>query len=140
MTIHFSPSSISFYDEKFKEDYEKADSWPEDLVVISSTEHNHFINASPNLDETLGSKDGKPAWVKIVNTLDEIILIETKWRDTELTWARDELELVQDGRGIGTEKQWRSYRNALRDYTENNSFPNNARPESPKIKNTKQEK
>ena len=50
-------------------------------------------------------------------------LEERAWRDGELTKADIELYLVQDGRGQGTVKNWRDFRNLLRDWPEHNEFP-----------------
>lgn len=48
---------------------------------------------------------------------------EKSWRDLELSRADIELNKVQDGVGIGTVAQWRSYRTALRDWPKHDRFP-----------------
>ena len=50
--------------------------------------------------------------------------IAREWRDTELARADIQLLKVQDGvTGIGTQKAWREYRCALRDWPTSDSFP-----------------
>lgn len=46
-----------------------------------------------------------------------------QWRDAELSRADVELSKVLDGMGTGTEKGWRDYRCALRDWPASESFP-----------------
>jgi hypothetical protein len=58
---------------------------------------------------------------------------ERSWRNQALKEADIELLKVQDDRGVGLVSDWRDYRNALRDWPENENFPNSEfRPISPK--------
>ena len=58
---------------------------------------------------------------------------ERSWRNQALAEADIELLKVQDDRGTGLVADWRDYRNALRDWPENENFPNSEfRPLSPK--------
>lgn len=51
------------------------------------------------------------------------IVLERSWRDSELARADIQLLKVEDGmKGIGTQKAWREYRNALRDYPASEAF------------------
>lgn len=59
---------------------------------------------------------------------------ERIWRNAELTRADIQLLKVEDGaKGIGTQKAWREYRNALRDYPVSEFFPH-TRPVAPDAK------
>ncbi len=61
---------------------------------------------------------------------------ERAWRDVELARADIELNKVQDAdpSSKGSVSDWRSYRKALRQLPENQSFPNiSARPLAPDI-------
>ena len=51
---------------------------------------------------------------------------ERIWRDSELAFADIELNKVQDGRGTGLVSDWRDYRNLLRDWPEDENFPDQA--------------
>lgn len=69
--------------------------------------------------------DSEKANLKLSNT-------ERAWRDAELNRADIELNKVQDGVGTGTVTQWREYRCALRDWPENELFPDaSKRPIAP---------
>ena len=56
------------------------------------------------------------------------------WRDAELTRADIELNKVQDGMGIGTVTQWRSYRVALRNWPTTDGWPDSTKPVAPDYK------
>ena len=57
-------------------------------------------------------------------TIDPIALSARVNRDSELARADIQLLKVQDGvTGIGTQKAWREYRNALRGWPETENFP-----------------
>ena len=56
------------------------------------------------------------------------------WRDAELTRADIELNKVQDGMGIGTVTQWRSYRVALRNWPTTDGWPESTKPAAPDYK------
>lgn len=54
-----------------------------------------------------------------------------QWRDAELARADIQMNKVQDGvTGIGTQKAWREYRIALRNWPSSKAFPE-ARPVAP---------
>lgn len=58
--------------------------------------------------------------------------VERLWRDGELKRADIELNKVQDGVGVGTVSAWRTYRCLLRDWPENEHFPDaSKRPVGP---------
>jgi hypothetical protein len=72
----------------------------------------------------------------IPHTLEKLASIERSWAVRARLEALDELERVQDGHrtGRGLVSQWRAYRNALRDYPEQEGFPDTAvapRPVAP---------
>lgn len=56
------------------------------------------------------------------------------WRDAELARADIELNKVQDGMGIGTVTQWRSYRVALRNWPTTDGWPESTKPAAPDYK------
>jgi hypothetical protein len=75
---------------------------------------------------------GKAVWIDDIlvrefrpYTLDKLALIERRWRNSELTKSDVELFRVQDGHksGKGLVSHWRTYRNDLRDYPEQEGFP-----------------
>jgi hypothetical protein len=63
-------------------------------------------------------------------------IAERLWRDSELARADIQLLKVQDGATkYGTQKAWREYRNALRDWPESEDFPSTEyRPIAPDSK------
>lgn len=61
---------------------------------------------------------------KAVNVSELLARDGRTWRDSELARADIQLLKVQDGAtGIGTQKAWREYRNALRGWPETENFP-----------------
>lgn len=68
---------------------------------------------------------------QVVNKATVLATEERSWRDTELARADIQLLKVQDGTtGLGTQKAWREYRVALRDYPSSEGFPT-VRPVAP---------
>lgn len=68
---------------------------------------------------------------QVKNKSTELAESERYWRNTELARADIQILKVQDGAtGLGTQKAWREYRNALRDWPASESFPN-VRPVAP---------
>lgn len=75
------------------------------------------------------------AWVAQGNTpepmddpdLELAVLKARTWRNAELSRADVILNRIQDGEtGLGTQKVWRAYRVALRNWPDTESFPNEA--------------
>ncbi len=65
-------------------------------------------------------------------TPEQLAAIERAWRDDELDRADIELNKVQDGMGTGTVSAWREYRCLLRNWPENEFFPDSTkRPVAP---------
>jgi hypothetical protein len=73
-------------------------------------------------------------WLKAGNTPEPLVSVEEaaataaflarEQRDTELARADIQLLKVEDGaKGLGTQKAWREYRNALRNWPETENFP-----------------
>lgn len=60
--IFFSPSVVSFYDDDFKDQYEAANNWPEDLVEIDPATRDGFVTSVP-AGKVLGVVDGTAGWV-----------------------------------------------------------------------------
>lgn len=68
---------------------------------------------------------------RVVNKTTVLAETEKSWRNAELARADIQLMKVQDGMtGLGTQKAWREYRIALRDWPASESFPN-VRPVAP---------
>ena len=66
--------------------------------------------------------------------LEDAELMEALWVKSEIDRAREELEKVQDSdpKAIGSVSDWRVYRKALRQWSENGNFPNKEfRPKAP---------
>lgn len=53
----------------------------------------------------------------------EVVGQARAWRTNELARSDIELSKVLDGMGVGTEKDWRDYRCALRSWPESPTFP-----------------
>lgn len=64
MAIFFSPATLAFYADEFRADYDKAGTWPGDVVPISDAIWQQFIQQPP-AGKTRGVVAGMPAWVDI---------------------------------------------------------------------------
>lgn len=85
---------------------------PDGLVVMTEVEVDAHLNPPP--------------------TPEQLTAIERAWRDGELARADIELNKVQDGMGTGTVSAWREYRCLLRNWPENEFFPDSTkRPAAP---------
>lgn len=68
---------------------------------------------------------------RVVNKVTVAAEAERGWRNAELARADIQLLKVQDGMtGLGTQKAWREYRIALREWPSTDLFPNE-RPVAP---------
>lgn len=58
----FSPTSLAFYADEFRDAYEAAGSWPADGVQVADETWRAFAMAAPE-GKRLGAMSGQPAWV-----------------------------------------------------------------------------
>lgn len=63
MTSFYSPSDKTIYNDAYKEDYLKAETWPEDGIEISDEDAQLFNGANQPANSTLEMVDGKLAWI-----------------------------------------------------------------------------
>ncbi|PMP51654.1 hypothetical protein [Vibrio splendidus] len=84
--MKFSPSQIAFYLPKLEATYRKNNNWPDDLIDLTDDEVATFVKLSPPEGMTLGiTESGRPCFVEVaLPTKEEMVLIETSWRDGEL--------------------------------------------------------
>lgn len=73
MSIHYSPSTNSFYHEFLKERYELTGSWPKDTRPVSDIIHREFTKNPPSDHELGPDKQGMPSWVRKQTNPDQII-------------------------------------------------------------------
>ena len=134
MRVYFSASSLAFYPEDFKKDYEKSRTWPVDTVLVSPETFDEYALQEKPIGKRLSSENGFPAWVDDTPTKLQDTANERGWRNMELGRADIELYKVQDSdnKSTGSVSDWRSYRKALRSWPEHKDFPNNRfRPKAP---------
>lgn len=78
--ILFSRSRIAFFDDCFKEGFDKAGTWPDDAVEI--TQEQYLIHSrTPPEGKMLGAdKTGLPAWVDKppLSTVEQLTMAEAK--------------------------------------------------------------
>lgn len=111
------------------------DAKPEDLVLISDEQWLSLI-----LDESNGAsivfEGGEVVSKPCLAVVDSIETTQERvWRDSELIKSDSEINKLQDSdpKSYGTIAEWRSYRKALRGWTEHSNFPNPLhRPTPPK--------
>lgn len=128
MKIFFSPSTLAFYPEAVKDDYESSNSWPDDVVEVDQETFIEFGLTPPPADKVRGSKGMNPTWVDIEtlpSSLDQLIQIEKSWRNRELVKSDIEINKLQDAdkNSISSIGIWRTYRKQLRAWPEHKNFP-----------------
>lgn len=133
--IFFSPSTLCFYPEDLIVDYKKAGELPHDVHKVPYSLYEEYaLSAAPAGNKRSSDKDGNPCWVPIIQSIESLKGMETVWVSHEMERIRAELEKVQDSdpKATGSVSDWRSYRKALRAWSESLDFPNkDKRPLSP---------
>lgn len=140
--IYYSSATKAFIPEAWKTDGTYSEcAWPSDAVHLSDEEQNIYWKKSPPEGKQLGSEDGRPAWVDLPSlTLADIASNERSWRDGALLsikWLRerhrDQQEIGGDTALSGEQfTELLFYVQALRDWPQNNKFPDQKyRPVAP---------
>src|SRR5450830_664438 len=62
--VFFSATTLAFYPEERREEYEAAEVWQGDSVQLSDDEAATYWKQWPPQGKLLGSKKGRPAWVE----------------------------------------------------------------------------
>ncbi|WPJ20652.1 tail fiber assembly protein [Pseudomonas phage vB_PF_Y1-MI] len=136
--IFYSEKVNAFFDDNFKEAYEKANSWPEDAVEVSSEIHQEFgIDQPPEGKQRCFSR-GKFKWVREVISLEDMKVSANLWRmsmlektDGIVSRHRDQLDMEEDTTLSGEEfKELLQFRKALRDWPDHRTYPK-TRPSVP---------
>ena len=125
--MFYAKSTNGFYDVAIH-----GDKIPSDAVEIAAELYTFLIEEQSSGKTITADENGYPACADPVITPEQLACIERAWRDSELDRADIGLNKVRDGMGVGTVTQWREYRCALRDWPENEFFPDSAkRPVAP---------
>lgn len=62
MAIFFSPTTLAFYADDFRADYDAAGTWPADAVAVTDAVWQQFIGTPP-AGKVRGTVNGAPGWV-----------------------------------------------------------------------------
>lgn len=120
--FYYSESTKGFYHSLVHKNI------PSDCVEISREYYYLLLKEQGNDKQIAPDGTGKPILVNIDNRAYE----ERDWRNKELLRADHELNKVQDGVGIGSVTSWRDYRCKLRNWPQDEKFPDsNYRPIAP---------
>lgn len=136
MKIYFSPTTLAFYPDEFKKEYQKSGSWPSDAILVEYGAFKKYSLEVPPMGFKLGVTNNSPCWVEDEDSVEESQEEERVWRDSELARSDIELYKVQDSdpKAKGIVPDWRNYRKALRAWPEHNDFPNKeSRPIAPDV-------
>lgn len=127
MTIYYSKQTGGFYIREIH-----GDNMPADVVEITAEQHVALIEGQSNGKVITSDENGFPILIDPVITPEQLATNERAWRNGELDRADIELNKVQDGMGTGTVSAWREYRCLLRNWPENEFFPDSTkRPVAP---------
>lgn len=129
MINYYSASTNAFYTSEIN-----GDNIPEDSVEITEECKASLLAQQSGEKVICSDENGYPIIKDAVLSEENLIFIETQWRNQELVCADIELNKVQDAdpKAVGTVAQWRDYRKMLRAYPESEGFPSGTRPVSPK--------
>lgn len=136
--IFYSEKVNGFFDDKFKDAYETAGSWPEDAIEVSAETHQEFgINQPPDGKQRCFSR-GKFKWVKEVISLENMKVSANLWRTAMLNKTdgivarhRDQIDMEEDTTLTGAEfKELLQFRKSIRDWPDEKTYPK-TRPSTP---------
>lgn len=101
-----------------------------DMTIPNSTSNRHY---NQMIQEVADGKATIELFDHSAHELRKLTALERAWRDAELVRTDIELNKVREDatKAVGTEQDWIDYRNALRDYPEQEDFPDVLRPMSP---------
>ncbi|UPS62270.1 tail fiber assembly protein [Providencia rettgeri] len=115
--VYFSASTLSFFLKQMIDDgsYECI---PDDAVLLTDAEKDKYFKQSPPENKVLGAKKGKPVWVDIIITAEQLIAIAEQKKKALLVDAASAIAPLQDAvdLGIATDKEtsslnvWKTYR------------------------------
>lgn len=126
-SMFYSKSTGGFYTTEIH-----GDNIPADVVEITAEQHVALTEGQNSGKVITSDENGFPILIDPVITPEQLAAIERVWRDGELDRADIELNKVQDGMGTGTVSVWREYRCLLRNWPENEFFPDSTkRPAAP---------
>ncbi|EFT2769168.1 TPA: tail fiber assembly protein [Escherichia coli] len=117
--IYFSAKNNSFFFESMKSDYEKTNTWPDDIVEVESDIYQKYTGRPPEGKGRGGDASGQPVWVDVSEpTADQLIALAIQQKKdlaenagTEIAWRQDAIEA-----GISTDDEviqlakWKKYR------------------------------
>lgn len=124
--IYFSAQICGFLQESLRDNY--SFEWPDDTVELTTEEVAEFYTTIAPPGMTLGSHDGRPAWVEVVRSPEEIAVENLRTATTEYAQASSNIlalqEQIADSDWAGTSEEavrdslanWTAYRRALRAY------------------------
>lgn len=115
-------------------DWYDEDPKDKNLISLSDEYHQELITARNTGGKVISVVKNKIVVKDFVIPESDYPEIERRWRDSELKRADVELLKAEDDDGVGTPKEWRAYRKALRAWPENKDFPKmKFRPKAPDI-------
>jgi hypothetical protein len=128
---YFSPSNNAFYPSDLIDAYQSSGSWPEDVRIVPD-EVFMLYSSTPPQGRYRGVDDkGDPIWVLAENK-ENLVAAERFWRNQQLSISDIHINKLQDGYCKGSIKEWRNFRNALREWPQHERFPDkNFRPKQP---------
>lgn len=119
MAINFSPKDLAFYLDALKSDYDRAGSWPGDVIPVSEAIYQEFSGAAPAGKRLISDVEGLPAWGDALPpTHDELIKAAELEKDSLRSRADAMIAPLQDAVDLdmatsdeaASYSAWRKYR------------------------------
>ncbi|CAG9001769.1 MAG: hypothetical protein CENE_03796 [Candidatus Celerinatantimonas neptuna] len=122
----FSASTCGFYPECLKKNYDVANTWPSDAIVIDNDVFLKFSAAPPSGKKRGADENGMPCWIDLPEQTvkqkqaTKAAMVRSE-RDSIVDRVSREINRLEDA---GTDaSSWRKYRMALRNVPEQDGFP-----------------
>lgn len=140
-TIYYSATDGCFLFACDRPAYDQAGTWPTDAIEVTPEEWQQFGESPPPQGARRGADaSGRPAWVTLVLTPEQLIVQARAWRDAQLRATdigvirhRDQLEAGVTATLTGEQyKQLQGFRTGLRQWPDSPGFPDaSQRPQVP---------
>lgn len=118
--VYFSAGILGYIPAAWKDDGTYTDgSWPKDAVLLTDDEAAEFWKQNPPDGKSLGSRDGRPAWVDIPPRSKEELISEAAYRkaallgtaSTMISTLQDAVDLdMATDQEVADLKSWKVYR------------------------------
>lgn len=100
--VYFSATTLGFYPEDRKSEYEDAGVWPTDAVALTDSEASTYWRQATPGGQRLGAKKGRPVWIDLPPLAGDDLKASLKAAIADRRYAEESSGVVVDGNAIET--------------------------------------